>query len=270
MPNAQQSVDRECWRAQKPGVCCVRCAAARLSCNLSQFTKYQNNLSEMNWNERFRVNYVNICIESSTGNTIDTPYCRATPLLSTSNCEHPELETRSHLTENGGQCMNCLFFDLLCDHETSLMACFWTCEESRLWKKYIAKESKTLCSLLWLPWHLSWSKAMMFTSSGAHRLTPLLTMANPPISEYQSNVMLQFSFLPNIQFWFSPDSPPLPSTSPSPLTVQSNVCWPYFSTTAPTWCWQPSWDHGASLQDTGEERSGKRSIGFHNHSEGPY
>ena len=76
MPNAQQSVDRECWRAQKPGVCCVRCAAARLSCNLSQFTKYQNNLSEMNWNERFRVNYVNICIESSTGNTIDTPYCR--------------------------------------------------------------------------------------------------------------------------------------------------------------------------------------------------
>ena len=75
MPNAQQSVDRECWRAQKPGVCCVRCAAARLSCNLSQFTKYQNNLSEMNWNERFRVNYVNICIESSTGNTIDTPYC---------------------------------------------------------------------------------------------------------------------------------------------------------------------------------------------------
>ena len=132
------------------------------------------------------------------------------PLLSTSNCEHPELETRSHLTENGGQCMNCLFFDLLCDHETSLMACFWTCEESRLWKKYIAKESKTLCSLLWLPWHLSWSKAMMFTSSGAHRLTPLLTMANPPISEYQSNVMLQFSFLPNIQFRFSPDSTTLP------------------------------------------------------------
>ena len=172
------------------------------------------------------------------------------PLLSTSNCEHPELEARSHLTENGGQCIHWLFFDLLCDHETSLMACFWTCEESRLWKKYIAKESKTLCSLLWLPWHLSWSKAMMFTftSSGAHRLTPLLTMANPPISEYQSNVMLQFSFLPNIQFWFSPDSPPPPS--PSPLTVQSNVCWPYFSTTAPTWCWQPSWDHGASVQNT--------------------
>ena len=54
------------------------------------------------------------------------------PLLSTSNCGHPELETRSHLTENGGQCIHCLFFDLLCDHETSLMACFWTCEESRL------------------------------------------------------------------------------------------------------------------------------------------
>ena len=51
---------------------------------------------------------------------------------------------------------------------------------------------------------------MMFTSSGAHRLTPLLTMANPPISEYQSNVMLQFSFLPNIQFRFSPDSTTLP------------------------------------------------------------
>ena len=195
MPNAQQSVDRECWRAQKPGVCCVRCAAARLSCNLSQFTKYQNNLSEMNWNERFRVNYVNICIESSTGNTIDTPYCRATPLLSTSNCEHPELETRSHLTENGGQCMNCLFFDLLCDHETSLMACFWTCEESRLWKKYTAKKSKTLlyqCALGFGSIDSLLIKSNDVYERWAHRLTPLLTMANPPIWE-QCNATVFFS-----------------------------------------------------------------------------
>ena len=66
------------------------------------------------------------------------------PLLSTSNWEHPELETHSHLTENGGQCMNCLFLDLLFDRKIALMTCFRACEESHLWKKYRAKESKTL------------------------------------------------------------------------------------------------------------------------------
>ena len=187
MPNAQQSVDRECWRAQKPGVCCVRCAAARLSCNLSQFTKYQNNLSEMNWNERFRVNYVNICIESSTGNTIDTPYCR-TP---TTTALNQQLSTpgagNSFSFDRKWWPMHELFVfqptsirtdEVLlagCDCRHVMPRCRvgvptlwpWACEESRLWKKQ--KNQKRWCinvlSAL-APLILSWSKAMMFTSSG--------------------------------------------------------------------------------------------------------
>ena len=114
------------------------------------------------------------------------------PLLSTSNCQHPELETRSHLTENGGQCMNCLFLDLLFDRKIALMTCFRACEESHLWKKYRAKESKTLmnqCALGFSSIDSLLIKSNDVYQQWAHRLTPLLTMANPPISEYQSNVM---------------------------------------------------------------------------------
>ena len=171
MPNAQQSVDRECWRAQKPGVCCVRCAAARLSCNLSQFTKYQNNLSEMNWNERFRVNYVNICIESSTGNTIDTPYCR-TP---TTTALNQQLSTpgagNSFSFDRKWWPMHELFvfgptFWLQNSIDHLFLSMWGKSPLEKVHSKRIKNADVSMFSLLWLPWRLSWSKAMMFTSSG--------------------------------------------------------------------------------------------------------
>ena len=61
-------------------------------------------------------------LSPALGTPLTLPTAAHPPLLSTSNCQHPELETHSHLTENGGQCMNCLFFNL---HPSALMRFCW-------------------------------------------------------------------------------------------------------------------------------------------------